>query len=62
MPVVTIRNLSDASLRAIKRRAARRGCSAEAELRDIIEVAVRPDTRLRPGSALTDAAAASADQ
>lgn len=54
MPAVTIRNLSDATHRALKVRAARHGRSAEAEMRDILETAVRPDTRLRLGSALAE--------
>ena len=52
MPAVTIRNLSDATHRALKVRAAQHCRSAEAEIRDILETAVRPDTRLRLGSAL----------
>jgi plasmid stability protein len=54
MPAVTIRNLSDATHRALKVRAAKRGRSTEAEMRDILETAVRPDTRLRLGSALAE--------
>jgi plasmid stability protein len=54
MPAVTIRNLSDATHRALKVRAAHHGRSAEAEMRDILEAAVRPDTRLRLGSALSE--------
>ncbi len=50
MPAVTIRNLSDATHRALKVRAAQHGRSAEAEMRDILEMAVRPDTRLRLGT------------
>jgi plasmid stability protein len=54
MPAVTIRNLPDATHRALKVRAAQHGRSAEAEMRDILETAVRPDTRLRLGSALAE--------
>ena len=54
MPAVTIRNLSDATHRALKVRAAQHGRSAEAEMRDILEMAVRPDTRLRLGTALAE--------
>ena len=54
MPAVTIRNLSDATHRALKVRAAQHGRSAEAEMRDILETAVRPETRLRLGSALAE--------
>ena len=54
MAVVTIRNLSDSTHRALKVRAAQHGRSAEAEMRDILETAVRPDTRLRLGTALAE--------
>lgn len=50
MPAVTIRNLSEATHRALKVRAAQHGRSTEAEMRDILESAVRPDTRLRHGA------------
>ncbi len=53
MPTVTIRNLSDETHRALKVRAAHHGRSAEAEMRDILESAVRPAERLRLGSALS---------
>ena len=54
MPAVTIRNLPDATHRALKVRAAQHGRSAEAEMRDILEMAVRPDTRLLLGTALAE--------
>lgn len=53
MPAVTIRNLSDATHRALKVRAAGHGRSTEAEIRDILEAAVRPADRVRIGSALS---------
>lgn len=53
MPAVTIRNLSDKAHRALKIRAAHHGRSAEAEMRAILEAAVRPAQRLRIGSALS---------
>ncbi|MDO9499817.1 FitA-like ribbon-helix-helix domain-containing protein [Falsiroseomonas sp.] len=53
MPAVTIRNLSEAAHRALKLRAAHHGRSTEAEIRDILEAAVRPADRLRIGSALS---------
>lgn len=53
MPAVTIRNLSDEAHRALKVRAAHHGRSAEAEMRAILEAAVRPAGRLRIGSALS---------
>ena len=55
MPAVTIRNLPEETHRALKVRAAQHGRSAEAEMRDILETAVRPTTRLRLGTALAEA-------
>jgi antitoxin FitA len=52
MPAVTIRNLPDETHRALKQRAVAHGRSTEAEIRDILEAAVKPETRLRIGSAL----------
>ncbi|MBE2295307.1 MAG: plasmid stabilization protein [Phycisphaerales bacterium] len=52
MPAVTIRNLSEETHRALKVRAAHHGRSTEAEIRDILEAAVRPTNRLRIGTAL----------
>lgn len=54
MAAVTIRNLSEEAHRALKVRAARHNRSAEAEMRAILEAAVRPADRLRLGSALAD--------
>lgn len=54
MPAVTIRNLSKETHRALKLRAARHDRSTEAEMRSILEAAVRPDDRLRLGTALAD--------
>ena len=53
MPAVTIRNLSEETHRALKVRAAGHGRSTEAEMRDILEAAVRPADRVRIGSALS---------
>ncbi|MBX3139260.1 MAG: antitoxin [Trueperaceae bacterium] len=53
MPAVTIRNLSEEAHRALKVRAAQHGRSAEAEMRAILEAAVRPADRLRIGSAVS---------
>ena len=50
MAAITIRNLSDETLSALKLRAARGGRSTEAEIRAILEQVVRPQARL--GSAL----------
>ena len=52
MAAVTIRNLPEATHRALKARATRHGRSTEAEIRDILESAVRPEQRIRLGSEL----------
>jgi len=52
MPAVVIRNLSDETHRALKRRAAEHGRSTEAEIRAILDSAVAPADRLRIGSEL----------
>jgi len=52
MPVVTVRNLPEETHRALKLRAAEHGRSTEAEIREILEEAVRPATRLKIGSEL----------
>jgi plasmid stability protein len=52
MPAVTIRNLSAETHRALKLRAARHGRSAEAEVRAILDEAVRPKERLKLGAEL----------
>ena len=54
MPAVTIRNLSDETHRALKVRAAQHNRSTEAEIRVILEAAVRPQGRLRLGAALAE--------
>ncbi len=54
MVAVTIRNLSEEAHRALKMRAAEHNRSAEAEMRAILEAAVRPAGRLRLGTALSD--------
>jgi len=55
MPSMTIRNVPDEVHRAIRVRAVKHGRSLEAELRNILESAVRPDNRLRLGSMLAEA-------
>lgn len=52
MSVVTIRKLPEATHRALKLRAAQHGRSTEAEIREILEEAVRPGTRVKIGSEL----------
>lgn len=54
MAAVTIRNLSEEAHRALKVRAAENNRSAEAEMRAILEAAVRPEGRLRLGTALSE--------
>ncbi|OFZ97619.1 MAG: plasmid stability protein [Betaproteobacteria bacterium RBG_19FT_COMBO_58_11] len=52
MSVVTVRNLPEETHRALKLRAAQHGRSTEAEIREILEEAVRPKTRVKIGSEL----------
>ena len=52
MAVVTVRNLPDETHRALKVRAAQHGRSTEAEIRAILDDAVRPVERVKVGSAL----------
>lgn len=54
MVTVTIRNLSEEVHRALKVRAAQHNRSAQAEMRAILEAAVRPAGRLRLGTALSE--------
>lgn len=54
MPSVTVRNVPDEVHRAIRVRAAQHGRSIEAELRDILESAVRPQGRIKLGSLLAE--------
>ena len=54
MAAVTIRNLSEEAHRALKVCAAQHNRSAEAEMRAILEAAVRPQGRLRLGTALSE--------
>ncbi len=52
MSVVTVRNLPEETHRALKLRAARHGRSTEAEIRAILDEAVRPRTRVMIGTEL----------
>jgi plasmid stability protein len=52
MPAVTIRNLPEETHRALKQRATIKGNSTEAEIRNILEQAVKPEGRLKLGSEL----------
>jgi antitoxin FitA len=52
MASITIRNVPDDVHRALRVLAARHGRSAEAEIRQILERAVKPPKRVRLGDAL----------
>lgn len=52
MAMLTVRNLPDDVHRALRVRAAQHGRSTEAEVREILANAVKPDTRMRLGDAL----------
>jgi plasmid stability protein len=52
MAAIVIRNLSSATHRALQARAAQHGRSTEAEARAILDEAVRPEERVKLGSAL----------
>lgn len=52
MAILTVRNVPDEVHRALRVRAARRGRSTEAEIRDILANAVKPEKRVRMGDAL----------
>jgi plasmid stability protein len=58
MAAVTVHNLSEETQRALERRAASKGISTEAEIRFILEEAVRSpaafDTRIKIGTELAD--------
>lgn len=71
MAMLTIRNLPDDVHRALRVRAAEHGRSTEAEVREILAAAVKPEQRVLMGDALaalgrkigfTDADAESLDQ
>lgn len=52
MAILTVRNLPDDVHRALRVRAAQNGRSTEAEVRDILALAVKPEKRVRMGDAL----------
>jgi plasmid stability protein len=52
VPILTVRNLPDETHRALRYRAAEHGRSTEAEVRSILEEAVRPAKRLKIGTEL----------
>lgn len=49
MTMLTVHNLPDDVHRALRVRAAQHGHSTEAEVREILAVAVKPETRVRLG-------------
>jgi plasmid stability protein len=52
MPAIVVRSISTETHRALRVRARQNGRSTEAEVRDILEGAVRPANRIGLGSAL----------
>lgn len=54
MAMLTVRNITDEVHRALRMRAAQRGHSMEAEVREILEAAVTPQGRVKLGSLLAD--------
>lgn len=54
MTAITVRNVPDEVHRALRARAATHGRSTEAEIRNILETAVKPEGRIKLGSLLAD--------
>ncbi len=54
MAMLTVRNITDEVHRALRARAAQRGHSMEAEVREILVSAVSPKGRVKLGSLLAD--------
>jgi plasmid stability protein len=52
VPAITVRNIPEETHRALKRRAAAKGRSTEAEIRAILDEAVNPPGRLKIGTEL----------
>jgi len=52
MAMLTVRNLPDDVHRALRVQAALHGRSTEAEVREILAVAVKPESRVRLGDAM----------
>lgn len=52
MAILTVRNVPDDVHRALRVQAARHGRSTEAEVREILAAAVKPEKRVRVGEAL----------
>lgn len=54
MAMLTVRNLPDEVHRALRVQAALHGHSTEAEVREILASAVKPESRVRVGDALAE--------
>jgi antitoxin FitA len=54
MAILTVRNVPDEVHRALRVRASMHGRSTEAEVREILESAVKPEQRVRMGDALAE--------
>ena len=54
MAVLTVRNVPDEVHRALRQRAAEHGRSTEAEVRAILEKAVKPEGRIQLGSLMAE--------
>ena len=54
MAMLTVRNLSEETHRALRVRAAQHGQSMEAEVREILESAISPKGRVKLGSLLAE--------
>ncbi|CAN7706144.1 FitA-like ribbon-helix-helix domain-containing protein [Ensifer adhaerens] len=54
MAILTARNVPDEVHRALRVRAANHGRSTEAEVREILERAVKPEQRIRIGDTLAE--------
>ena len=54
MAMLTVRNLPDDVHRALRVQAAMHGRSTEAEIREILATAVKPEARVRMGDALAE--------
>ncbi len=54
MAVLTVRNVPDDVHRALRLRAAQHGRSTEAEVRAILESAVKPEDRVKLGSLMVE--------
>jgi plasmid stability protein len=59
MRSITVRNVPDEVHRALRVRAANHGRSTEAEIREILETAVKPEGRIKLGTLLAEIGRAS---